>query len=227
MGRTLASLQMFWLYYTAQVMCALPPSVGGSGTVESICLGAVCCRSYWALGFPQRKDMEDGSAPEGGTVTPVADPVRPLPGTVTVEVLPALEPSNVDSPADSRFSPNGGCQDNSSGSESGKVTSPEVHAIPSSEAPQDQDPVKSDEEEDIEDYYTRVSGFTTKGMPFYNLSGHFDEFVCPDNEYDDSRRREPSNDRPCGEFLHQRTMYCQTPYGWTVDPFCVLSPCLE
>ena len=61
--------------------------------------------------------MEDGSAPDGGTVTPVADQVRPLPGTVTVEVLPALEPTNVDSSAG---------QDKSSehsGSESGKDTS--------------------------------------------------------------------------------------------------------
>ena len=84
----------------------------------------------------------------------------------------------------------------------------------------------SDPEADIEDYYTRVTGFTPGNMPYYDRTGHFDEFVSEDKEYDDQQNIVPSRDRPFGEEFG-RTMGCQTPFGWTIDPFCILSPFLE
>ena len=82
------------------------------------------------------------------------------------------------------------------------------------------------DEEPDEDYWTRVHGFTPQHMPYYDLTGQFDDFVHEDTEYDELWNVPPSMDRPFGQTTG-RTMGCQTPYGWTVDPFCMLAPALE
>ena len=82
-----------------------------------------------------------------------------------------------------------------------------------------------DEDED-EDYWTRVSGYTPGGMPFFDLTGQFDDFVHEDKQHDEDEHVPPSRDKPFGHEFG-RTMGCQTPYGWTVDPFCMLAPALE